>query len=270
MVHEAHGWPILLAGTLHLRPYVFVFLAVFLALAGRDLGWRRAGGWLVWSWGVAFATEYASTRSGIPFGLYHYTGDTAARELFVSNVPFFSPLSFSFLAYSSYSLARWTLGQARWWSLALLSGALMMLVDVVVDPLAVLGERWFLGRLFYYVEPGAYFGVPLSNFAGWFLVGSTIVAGYLGWSGRWRTAAGSPVGGVGLYYGVVLFNLGITWWIGEWTLLKVGILVHVAVFLLLYGLRAVLVTRGEADEEPTEERAAVITTTERRKRSLSG
>jgi len=113
MAQQAVDWPTLLAGTLLLRPYVFVFLAAFLTLAVRDLGWRRAIGWLGWGWAVAYAAEYASTRIGIPFGLYHYTGETAWRELFISNVPFFDPLSFPFMAYASYCLARWALGQAR-------------------------------------------------------------------------------------------------------------------------------------------------------------
>ena len=265
MAHEPASWPTLLAGTALLRPYVFVFLAAFLLLAGRDLGWRRAWGWLGWGWAVAFVAEYASTRVGIPFGLYHYTGETAGRELFISNVPFFDPLSFPFLAYASYCLARWALGQTQGWAPAALAGALMMLVDVVVDPLAVLGERWFLGHVFYYAEPGIYFGVPLSNFAGWFLVGWAIVAGYL-WAVRRRPGLrGSPIGGIGLFYGVVLINLGITSWIGERALLQAGILVHVAVFLIAYSLKAVSVTRGWTDEVPAGERVAVtaLTTDER-------
>ena len=79
----------------------------------RDLGWRRTLGWLVWGFAVAFSAEFASTRVGIPFGLYHYTGATAGRELFISNVPFFDPLSFPFLAYASFCLARWALGPGR-------------------------------------------------------------------------------------------------------------------------------------------------------------
>ena len=39
--------------------------------------------------------------------------------------------------------------------------------------------RWFLGRIFYYPEGGVYFGVPLSNFAGWMIVGMVGVGGYL-------------------------------------------------------------------------------------------
>ena len=43
--------------------------------------------------------------------------------------------------------------------LAGLTGVLMMWLDLVIDPLAVRGDRWFLGRIFYYPEPGRYFGV---------------------------------------------------------------------------------------------------------------
>jgi uncharacterized membrane protein len=228
----------LLAATIAQRPYVFIFLTVFLLLAGRDLGWRRAVGWLAWGFTVAFSAEYASTRIGIPFGLYHYTGATAGREIFISNIPFFDPLSFPFLAYASFCLARWVLGKADGWAAAVLAGGLMMLLDVAIDPLAVRGERWFLGRVFSYAEPGVYFGVPISNFVGWALVGSAIVGGYLWVARRRARPLGSPSGGIGLYYGVLGFILAMTGRIGEWGLLGVGILVHVAVILILYRLRA--------------------------------
>lgn len=129
MAHQAADWPILLAGTLLQRPYVFIFLAAFLVLAACDLGWRRTWGWFGWGWAVAYVAEYASTRIGIPFGFYR------------------------------------------------------------------------------------------------------------------------------------LLNLGITRWIGERTLLGAGILVHVAVFLLVYGLKAISVTRGWTVERPAGERVAVITAT---------
>lgn len=244
MGSDANAWPSLLASTIALRPYVFIFLTAFLVLAGRDLGRRRSVGWLAWGFAVAFSAEYASTRVGIPFGLYHYTGATSGREIFVSNVPFFDPLSFPFLAYASFCVARWALGKSDGWAPTALAGALMMLLDVVVDPLAVRGERWFLGRVFYYVEPGVYFGVPVSNFIGWALVGGVIVGGYLWAVSRRPRELGSPTGGVGLYYGLLLFNLGTTGWIGEWRLLGVGILVHVTVILILYRLRVMSAARG--------------------------
>ena len=221
-------------GTVSLRSYVVVFLAAFLVLAARDLGVRRAAACLVWGWAVAFAAEYASTRVGLPFGLYHYTGATVGRELYLSNVPLFDPLSFPFLAYASWCLVRWASGRTEGVAAAGLSGILMMLLDVVIDPLAVRGERWFLGQIFFYPEGGVYFGVPLSNFFGWAIVGWVIVAGYV------RVAAGSPPPrgsvrlGAGLYYGVFLFSWILTVLIGEPLLAAAGFLIHGALFLVFW------------------------------------
>jgi len=229
----------LLWGTLVLRPYVAAFLLVFLLAGARDLGLARVLGFLAWGFAVAFAAEWASTRIGIPFGLYHYTGSTRGMELYLSNVPVFDSLSFPFLAYASFCLARWVLQSSRGPRLVLLAGVLMALLDVVIDPLAVRGDEWFLGRIFYYPAGGMYFGVPLSNFAGWLIVGWLIVGGH-----AWATKApnGRDAGrvglGIGLYYGVLAFNLVVTGWIGATRLLAAGILVHVGAALLLYGVSA--------------------------------
>jgi putative membrane protein len=104
----------------------------------------------------ASAWEGVAARS---VGSYHYTGATAGREVFISNVPFFDPLSFPFLAYASFCLARGALRKPDGWAVSALAGTLMLLLDVVIDPLAVRGDRWFLGRVFYYAEPGVFFGV---------------------------------------------------------------------------------------------------------------
>lgn len=50
-----------------------------------------------------------------------------------------------------------------------------MILDIIIDPLTVLGDRWFLGRVYYYPHGGPYFGVPLTNFAGWFLVPCVVI-----------------------------------------------------------------------------------------------
>ena len=282
----------LLIGTLVLRPYVFAFLVAFLVAGARDLGLRRTllfGGWVG---PVAWLSEFSSTRTGIPFGLYHYTGTTRGQELFIADVPFMDCLSFTFLAYAAFCLARATL---RPWPappalVALVSGVLMMLLDVVIDPVAVRGDRWFLGHLFSYPNGGVYFGVPLTNFAGWLIVGMVGVGGYVGWS-EWRrraarrawpgagargsdrpgrSAIGTPAAGtsnrrerqvggltdaavtrgfdcygrggwagIALYYAVLAFNLAVTGWIGEWVLLGVGVVLHLATAIILwnFGLR---------------------------------
>jgi putative membrane protein len=240
----------LVGGTVLMRPYVVGFLAFFLAAGVRDLGRARTLGFLLWGFLVALVAELSSTRVGLPFGLYHYTGATAGAELFLGNVPFFSPLSFPFLAYASFCLARRALGPG--WAgsgagrlrLVALSGVLMTLLDVVIDPLAVRGERWFLGHLFTYPAGGFYFGVPLSNFGGWLLVGWATVGGYVWLVGERRL--GSPRLGIALYYLVLAVNLTVTLWIGELLIAAAGIVVQSVVFLLLYSLSRVSLGRWSA------------------------
>src|SRR5207249_1588163 len=125
----------------------------------------------------------------------------------VAACPFAASLSSVSLAYPAYSLARTTLAgrAAPRWLLAITAGVLMMALDVVIDPLAVRGDRWFLGPLFAYEKPGVYFGVPLSNFAGWVIVGAVGV-------GLFLTLVENDTGrrvwpGVALYYAVLGFNL---------------------------------------------------------------
>ncbi len=233
----------LVVGSLVLRPYVFLFLVVFLVAGFRDLGARRTALFFAWVWPLAFIAEFASTRIGIPFGLYHYTESTRGQELFIADVPFFDSLSFTFLAYAAFSLARMVRGsfersetperaaseapgaRESKVGLALAAGVLMMLLDVVIDPLAVRGDRWFLGRIFWYPNGGVYFGVPLSNFLGWLIVGALGVGGYLVLASD-RAIGEKPFAGVGLYYGVLVFNLALTAWIQEWSLLAAGVALH--------------------------------------------
>ena len=224
----------LLIGTILLRPYVFGFLAAFLAAGFVDLGWRRTLAFAAWVWPLAWLAEFASTRVGVPFGLYHYTETTRGQELFIANVPFMDSLSFTFLAYAGFCLARAALAGRRvpapW--LALASGVLMMLLDLVIDPMAVRGDRWFLGRVFYYPNGGIYFGVPLSNFVGWVSVGAAGVGGYLFFT---RGGPGGRVWpGVALYYAVLLFNLAVAGWIGEWVLVAVGTVIHLVTLAIVW------------------------------------
>jgi uncharacterized membrane protein len=223
----------LFVGTLTLRPYVFAFLALFLLAGSADLGWRRTLGFAGCLWPVAWLAEFSSTRTGVPFGLYHYTGLTRGRELYIANVPLMDSLSFTFLAYASFCLARVALAGrgTRRWGTAAMTGVFMMALDIVIDPLAVRGDRWFLGPLFTYAEPGIYFGVPLSNFAGWVVVGAVGVGLYLSLA---SSVAGRRIWpGVALYYVVLGFNLAMTIQIGERILAGVGASVHVAVALIV-------------------------------------
>lgn len=252
-------------GTVVLRPYVFVFLAAHLWSAGRALGARRAAALTGIVWAVAFAAEWTSTRVGFPFGPYVYAEATRGQELFISNVPFMDSLSFTFLAWASYALAL-SLIRARGGragrgdavpldrrtaprTLALAT-ACFVLIDVIIDPLAVRGDRWFLGKIFEYPHGGAYFGVPLSNFGGWAAVGGLGFALYAALDRRWEArgrplparAAAALSWGAALWFGVAAFNLLITFGIGEVPLGLAG--------LTIVGTLAALLAAGDAAPLP--------------------
>jgi len=246
--------------TIALRPYVFLFLAAFLYAAIRLIGWSRTWRFLTVTWVTAFLCEYSSTRTGIPFGWYFYNGSTVGQELYIADVPFMDSLSFSFLLYAAYCLALcltlpfdsrsvsfgFTVKQLRLdspirtgWQVLLLSAVLLAFMDMVIDPIALRGDRWFLGKIYYYPDPGFHFGVPIANYIGWVVVGLLSLALYFPLERRLspQSFPASPITGlllgVGLYYGVLAFNLSMTFWIGEWFMGVSGILMHLPILALV-------------------------------------
>jgi len=249
-----------IVGMIVLRPYVFVFFAVYLFAAVTRMGWRRTALFSIIAYSVAFAAEFSSTRIGIPFGLYHYIDVTRGRELWISNVPFWDSLSFTFLCYLGWRLGILlhapllirrgdirvieTRAIATSWPVCLSGALLMTWLDVVIDPLTIHGDRWFLGRIYFYPESGLYFGVPLSNFVGWFLVGVVTIRLFQIWERR-RESSSHPATGAHLvpysglleplvYLGILIFNLTLTFWIGEPLLGMVGIMIYVPIAVLFF------------------------------------
>jgi len=156
------------------RPYVLAFFLVFLAGSLLVFGWRRALLFFVYAYVVAFVLEVCSTRFGFPFGMYVYHPQaTLQKELWVMGIPWMSTLSFIFMAFFAYRVSVFLFPNRPivWPFFAALA---MMLVDVVIDPVSLLGKRWFLGDLYHYPESGFYFGVPISNFLGWAFTGWVI------------------------------------------------------------------------------------------------
>jgi uncharacterized membrane protein len=243
----------LLLGTVIYRPYVYIFFVCYLFFA---LGHLKLKGTLIYTivaYFIAYASEYSATRNGFPFGMYVYLDSTRTRELWISNVPFWDSLSFVFLSYFSWILAQALLrprGSCRisWVVTSFLGGLLMMLLDVVIDPLTLLGDRWFLGKIYFYPDGGSYFGVTFSNFVGWFFVGTVTLLVFQGLVNpkSWRPLLQWPQWKVwsayGVYAGVLIFQLTVTAWIGEWVLLVastvVASLVLIPSFFKLRGAEA--------------------------------
>jgi len=198
-------------GTLVLRPYVFAFLASYLIVGATDLGWRRTLLFGAWVSPVAWFAEFCSTRTGVPFGFYTYTGHTRGQELFIADVPLMDPLSFTFLAYAAFCAARAVAGRhGSPGVVTVLGGVLMMLLDVVIDPVAIGGHIYWMGGFRH-------------------RAGGTAVDGD-------RYGAGT-LGGIAIYYAVLGFNFAVTAWIGEWVLLTCGVIMHAVVGALLWVVR---------------------------------
>jgi putative membrane protein len=231
----------LLAGSVVHRPYVFAFFACFLAFASRQMGWRRTLTFTVSTYLITFACEYSSTRNGFPFGPYTYFDDMRSSELWISNVPFWDSLSFVFLSYFSYAMAS-AIGAGRAArSTPWLGGVIMMLLDVVIDPVTLQGDKWFLGRIYNYPYEGFYFGVTAANFAGWFFVGFATQWAFQRWlqllpwcRGKWNATGPRFIWGIyGVYAGVFAFNLAVTILIGDFKLATASAAVSAATLAVL-------------------------------------
>ena len=167
-----------------LRPYVFGFLAAFLLAGGR--GPRLAPDAAVRGLGLAAGLARRSSRRrapAFPFGLYHYTGTTRGQELFIADVPLMDspvvhlPGLCGVLPGPGGAAAPRASPAA---AVALASGVLMMLLDVVIDPIAVRGDRWFLGP--HLLLPGWWRVLRRAAVAtslGWLVLGAVGVGGYV-------------------------------------------------------------------------------------------
>ena len=144
--------------------------------AGLRLGWKRALALLAFVFGVSLAFESVGVAKGIVYGPYHYTEKLGPK--FLNLVPYLIAVAWFMMMYPSYVIADRLVdikagGWKRFLVLAALGGLIMTAWDVVMDPMMVQGGHWV-----WEVE-GAYFGVPLQNFWGWWLTVFTPFALYL-------------------------------------------------------------------------------------------
>lgn len=219
-----------LATILIKRWYVFCFLLAYLGIASSHWGWRRTFKLLILGYFIAWASEASSIRNGFPYGMYYYHYDVLAGELLLFGVPVWDSLSYVFLIFAGYMMAffirsrrdRFTpLEQIQGsWKTVVWGAVWTMVLDIVIDPVAHRGSQWFLGNIYHYPPGGFYFGVTLSNFAGWFLVALAVLSVFR-LTDRLQGVPSRPQTvwlGVAFYWGIYLFNLGITIFIKAWWL----------------------------------------------------
>jgi uncharacterized membrane protein len=132
----------------------------------RQYGWRGMLAFALICLVASNVFENVSILTGFPFGHYHYSDNLGPKLLLV---PLLIGLAYLGMGYLSWTVARLILDGVRpaadrIFALPALASFVMVAWDLSFDPVAsTIGRSWI------WQDGGAYFGVPVSNFLGWYL-----------------------------------------------------------------------------------------------------
>ena len=192
--------------------FVVVFaIPCYLALV-RWLG-RREGIRLLVALGLyALIVESIAIRTGFPYGHFFYSGKIGT--LLFGLVPWTVPFAWTPLVCAAVALSRrWT---AQWQVFVLLGGALLVAIDMVLDPGAVAQGFW------HFAAPGDFYHVPAQNFAGWMLSGSLATWLFLRLAPRLRDEI-PPAGLLSSSLLILSFWSSVCFWMQLWMPALIGV-----------------------------------------------
>ncbi|MFM0736483.1 carotenoid biosynthesis protein [Paraburkholderia xenovorans] len=155
------GWPLPSLGNV---AYTLIFSGFALLHSGVSLGRYRTLAFFAISAVVSWLLEEVGVATGWVYGHYHYSNMLGPK---LGLVPAIIPLAWFMMIYPSWVVASALLGlAARDTSTGIVSRAVvasmvMTAWDAVMDPGMSRAGNWV------WENGGAYFGVPLHNYAGW-------------------------------------------------------------------------------------------------------
>ncbi|MEO0645123.1 MAG: gamma-carotene 1'-hydroxylase CruF [Cyanobacteria bacterium J06650_10] len=192
---------------------------------------------------VSTGAELLGTSTGFPFGEYHYLSGLGYK--LAGLVPFTIPLSWFYLGFSAYLLAYMGLvglGKLRVLSAIAFGSLLLTSWDFVLDPAMSQTTMPFWA----WDQPGAFFGMPYQNFAGWFGTGVVfmVIAAVL-WKAKPLELSNIPLGlPLSIYLSNFTFAMVISIDSKIYFPIWLGLLLGVLPALLLY--RSATETYGES------------------------
>jgi putative membrane protein len=164
--------------------------------------------------------EAIGISTGFPYGPFYYTDQMGFRLLGL--VPWSVAFAFAPLILGSITVSN-RFGKDALLTIPL-SAVILVAVDLVLDPAAVLLSIWV------WVTPGPYYGIPLSNYTGWFLtalVASMIMHFLTTESPRVARTVPSPV--ASSLFMSLAFWTGFSVWSGLWIPVAIGLVMLVLV-----------------------------------------
>jgi putative membrane protein len=162
--------------SLNFHPYLILLGVLVMRLpliAGvAPLVTRRAAYALAALTAYAYAIEFTGVTTGLPYGEFSYLIDLG--PMIAGEIPVALPVFFFPLVLNSYLLCLLLLGERADRAAVRLPVvvAAVVAMDLVLDPAAVSLGFWA------YAGGGPYYGVPLSNYAGWVVSAAVAVAAF--------------------------------------------------------------------------------------------
>ncbi|MDX2230050.1 MAG: carotenoid biosynthesis protein [Leptolyngbyaceae cyanobacterium bins.349] len=169
---QAFGWSMAGGGV----AYIVLGAITVAIFAYRIVGWQNWLGFMLPAVFLSLGSELLGTSTGFPFGHYGYLNGLGYK--IAGLVPFTIPLSWFYVGFSTYLLARAGL-EARGWTGwlgklgAIALGALLLTSwDFVLDPAMSQAAYPF----WQFQDVGEFFGMPYRNLSGWLGTGALFMA----------------------------------------------------------------------------------------------
>ncbi len=184
----------------------------------------------------AIAIETIVVETGFPYRRFSY-GEKIGGKIFGA-VPWTVPFAWTPLLLAAFALAwRWSRRATQSTqtrraqgknSIAVIIGSALLVtaLDGVLDPGAVAQGFW------QYQNPGSYYGVPLSNFAGWLLsgaLGALILLAFVE-----HVTEPPPTGLLGSAFLILLFWTSVCFWSALWLPALLGVILLGAISPALF------------------------------------
>ncbi len=228
----AFGWSMAGGGVV----YMLLGTAAVAVYAYRTLGLWHLLGFMIPAIGLSLCSELVGTSTGFPFGHYHYLSGLGYK--IAGTVPFTIPLSWFYVGFSGYIIARAGLAtlpisQTLKYVGTIGFGSLLLTSwDFALDPAMTQATVPF----WVWDQPGAFFGIPYENFAGWFGTGVIFMTvATLIWRAKPITFPTNDLGlPLAIYLGNFAFAMISSLVIGIYIPVLLGLILGVAPLLILY------------------------------------